>query len=147
MSAVYDHIGLATQDLDRSIAFYRDVMGFEFSTRRRLRDGREQAAFLLGECTFILFRAPHGRYVEKVRRPRSGVHHLAFALEPKEYDAVIEGCKAGGVKIMRQALNRGARGLGLATYFYDPDGNDIEIKKYEELPEKSPNYSAKGFYM
>jgi hypothetical protein len=27
-------------------------------------------------------------------------------------------------------MNKGARGEGLATYFCDPDGNELEIKKY-----------------
>ncbi|MFT5367815.1 MAG: extradiol dioxygenase family protein [Candidatus Latescibacterota bacterium] len=28
-------------------------------------------------------------------------------------------------------MNKGAQGEGLATYFRDPDGNELEIKKYE----------------
>jgi catechol-2,3-dioxygenase len=30
-------------------------------------------------------------------------------------------------------MNKGAFGDGLATYFSDPDGNALEIKKYSEM--------------
>ncbi|MFQ5911868.1 MAG: VOC family protein [Nitrospinota bacterium] len=143
MAPSFDHIGLATPDLDRSVAFYRDVMGFELISRRPMNDGA-RAVFRVGEGLLVLFHRPHAGYVEKVRKPRSGVHHLAFWFEPKEYEGIIERCKANGVEIMMQELNQGAKGTGLATYFYDPDGNDIEIKKYEDLPEHA-EYMAEGY--
>ncbi|MDP6482289.1 MAG: VOC family protein [Nitrospinota bacterium] len=147
MSPTFDHIGLATLDLERSIAFYEDVMGFGFSSRRRLSDGREQAVFLIGEGILVLFQSPSENYVEKARRVRSGMHHLAFALEPEEYNRVIERCETAGVAIMRQAINSGAQGMGLATYFYDPDGNDIEIKKYDGIPDGFEGFTAEGYHL
>ncbi len=134
MSPCFDHIGLLTADLDRSVAFYRDVMGFEFVSRRARKDGNEQAVFRVGEGLVIL--RAEGRSVDKGCGPASGMHHLALCLEPKEYDAVIEACRRAGVEVARQTLNKGARGIGLATYFRDPDGNSLEIKKYSGLPEK-----------
>ena len=147
MSPDFDHVGLATPDLERSIAFYRDVMGFEFSSRRRLGDGREQAAFQIGERILVLFHGPDGHYIEKPRQPRSGMHHLAFALEPGEYDSLLERCKTAGVRIMYQSVNQGAKGTGLATYFYDPDGNDIEIKKYEGFPDDLEDSKAEDYHL
>ncbi len=135
MGLYYDHVAFATKDLDRSLAFYRDVMGFEFSSRRHLKDGREQAVFHVGEGILVLFHHTDDRYVEKVRKPRSGVHHLAFGMDAAAYDAVVDRCKASEVEIRRQEVNSGAKGEGCATYFYDPDGNEIEIKKYEDAPD------------
>ena len=135
MSPCFDHIGLLTAELDRSVAFYRDVLGFEFVSRRSGKGGNEQAVFRVGDGLVIL--RAEGRSVAKGRNSASGMHHLAFCLEPKEYDAVIEACQRGGVEVTRQALNKGARGIGLAAYFRDPDGNHLEIKKYSELPEKT----------
>ena len=144
MCPAYDHVGLATPDLDRAIAFYRDVMGFEFLSRRSLGDDREQATFQLGECILVIFYGP-GLYQEKVKQPRSGIHHLAFVLEPDEYEGVLERMKSHGVPVMFQSVNRGAYGIGLATYFYDLDGNDIEIKRYENVPEDFEDFFAEGY--
>ena len=46
----------------------------------------------------------------------------------------MKRCEEQDVRIERAAINSGAKGKGLATYFYDPDGNEIEIKKYVEDP-------------
>ncbi|MFQ5913178.1 MAG: VOC family protein [Nitrospinota bacterium] len=146
MGIFYDHVAFATTDLDLSIAFYRDVMGFEFSNRYHLEDGREQAVFHIGEGVLVLFHHKDGRYVEKVRKPRSGVHHLAFGMDAAQYDAVVGRCEAKGVEIQRQHVNSGAKGEGYATYFYDPDGNEIEIKKYEEDP-NFKDFEAPGYHV
>ena len=132
MGLFYDHVALAVTDLDRAIAFYQGVMGFEGGTRKFLKDGREQATFHVGEGILVLFHLP--RYLQVQRSPRSGLHHLAFGLDPKEYDAIVRRCKESGVRIERAEKNSGAMGMGLATYFYYPDGNEIEIKKYVEDP-------------
>lgn len=147
MGCFYDHVALASTDLDRSVAFYRDVMGFELSSRRLLKDNREQAVFHVGEGVLVIFSHEDGRYAEKVRKPRSGVHHLAFGMDAPDYDAVVERCRAGGVEIRRQEINRGAKGKGYATYFYDPDGNEIEIKKYVEGDPGFVEYTAEGYHV
>lgn len=134
MGLFFDHVALATTDLEQSIAFYRNVMGFEFSSRRNLEDGREQAVFHIGEGVLVLFAHGDGRYVEKVRKPRSGIHHLAFGMDAASFDGVLERCQDYNVKILRKEKNSGAKGLGYAAYFYDPNGNEIEIKKYEDDP-------------
>ncbi len=132
MDLFYDHIALAVTDIDRSIAFYHGVMGLTGGKRHFQKDGREQAIFGVGEGILVLFHLP--RYEPKKRSPRSGMHHLAFGLDPKDYDAIVKRCEEQDVRIERAAINSGAKGKGLATYFYDPDGNEIEIKKYVEDP-------------
>jgi catechol 2,3-dioxygenase-like lactoylglutathione lyase family enzyme len=127
-----DHVALATTNLEQSIAFYRSVMGFDFSSRRHLKDGREQAVFHIGEGVLILFFHADGRYVDKVRRPRSGVHHLAFGMDAAAFDGVIERCKDYHVEVLRKDINSGAKGEGYAAYFYDPDGNEIEIGRQRD---------------
>ena len=77
----------------------------------------------------VLIRCDEGM-TEADRRRRSGMHHLAFCLSPDHYEAVLERCRSGGIEILREAFNSGARGQGHAAYFLDPDGNHIEIKHY-----------------
>ncbi len=131
MNVFYDHVALAVTELERSLDFYRDILGLDYSSTRQLPDGRYQAVFHVGEEILVLFRHEDGRYSEKIRKPRSGIHHLAFRMSASSYDAVVDRCESNGVTIRRQEVNSGALGEGYATYFYDPDGNEIEIKKYE----------------
>ena len=144
MGIFYDHVALASTDPDRSVAFYRDVMGFQLSSRKLLDDGREQAVFHIGDGILVVFHHEDNRYVGKIKKPRSGMHHLAFGMNAPEFDAILDRCKAGGVTVRRLEYNSGAKGLGFAAYFYDPDGNEIEIKKYEPDPDfqehSAPDY-------
>ena len=146
MGLFFDHVALATTNLEQSIAFYKQVMGFEFSRRRHLKDGREQAVFHIGEGVLVLFHHPDGRYIDKVRKPRSGVHHLAFGMDAATFDGVIERCKDYNVEIMRKEINSGAKGEGYAVYFNDPNGNEIEIKKYEDDP-NFEDHTSPGYHV
>ncbi|OGG43870.1 MAG: hypothetical protein A3F84_27530 [Candidatus Handelsmanbacteria bacterium RIFCSPLOWO2_12_FULL_64_10] len=125
VSVCFDHVSLRVTDLDRSVAFYRDVVGLEFVSRRE----DAQAVFRVGEALLVLFCRPEYRPVSP--EVKSGTDHIAFCLDAGRYDALLGRLKAGGLVLRGPTMNRGARGEGLATYFRDPDGNELEIKKYE----------------
>ena len=89
-----------------------------------------QAVFRVGEALLVLFCRPEYRAVSP--EVKSCTDHIAFCLDGKSYDALLERLKAGGLVLRGPTMNKGARGEGLATYFRDPDGNELEIKKYGE---------------
>ncbi len=136
MKKMIEHVALRITDLNRSIAFYRDVMGFSPVGRRKIADGNiEQIVFRVGEDVLVLFFSDSFRS-EKIPS-QTGVDHVAFSLEKNEYYQVIERLKKNGVKIHRgEVKNLGAFGIGYATYFYDPDNIEIEIKRYDDPPEE-----------
>ena len=123
------HIHLKVSDLERSIAFYRDVLGFEVT----LRYG-DQAAFLaagnyhhhIGLNTWeSLGGAP-------APKGHAGMYHVAFVYPDRAAlgRAVAEVQKAG-VNIYGAADH----GVSEAVYFDDPDGNGIEL--YWDRPHKT----------
>ncbi|MSS69934.1 MAG: hypothetical protein EXS64_00440 [Candidatus Latescibacteria bacterium] len=126
MSICFDHVSLRVTDLDRSVTFYRDVVGLEFVSRRE----NAQGVFRVGEALLVLFCRPEYRPVSE--EVKSGTDHIAFCLDTAGYDALLGRLKAGGLVLRGPTMNKGARGEGLATYFRDPDGNELEIKKYDE---------------
>ena len=126
MSVCFDHVSLRATDLDRSVAFYREVVGLELVSRRE----NAQAVFRGGEALLVLFCRPEYRPVSE--GVKSGTDHIAFCLDAGSYDALLERLKSGGLVLRGPTLNKGARGDGLATYFRDPDGNELEIKKYDQ---------------
>ncbi len=63
--------------------------------------------------------------------------HFSISLPDEEYDAVLRCLKDRGYTPHRGLVkNLGAFGLGYATYFYDPDNIEVEIKRYDDPPEQ-----------
>ena len=155
MKKMIEHVALRVTDLDRSIAFYRDVMGFKPVGRREIADGHiTQVVFRVGEDVLVLFYNPNfqkadveldfdsrqiSAYVsgKAERKWSGGMDHVAFSMDEEEYHAVIERVKKHGYKVHRgEEKNLGAFGVGYATYFYDPDNIEVEIKRYDDPPEQ-----------
>ena len=136
MKKMIEHVALRVTDLNRSINFYRDVMGFSPVGRRKISNGEiEQIVFRVGEDVLVLFFSEY--FISENLSSKSGVDHVAFSLEENEYFRLIERLKDNDIKVHRgEERNLGAFGIGYATYFYDPDNIEIEIKRYENPPEQ-----------
>ena len=58
MKAVLDHIGIAVQDLDKALAFYRDALGLEVETPEEVYSQRVRAHFIpVGQSSIELLEA------------------------------------------------------------------------------------------
>ena len=165
MKKMIEHVALRVTDLERSVTFYRDVMGFKPVGRRPIAGGKiDQVVFRVGEDVLVLFYSPDfekagedlrhdSRQISDFlsgqaggRKWRGGMDHIAFCMDEAEYNAVIERVKKHGVHIHRgEEKNLGAFGVGYATYFYDPDNIEVEIKRYDDPPEQpGPEWYASG---
>ena len=61
MKTMIEHVALRVTDLERSIDFYRKVMGFEPVSRRMIGNGAiEQVVFRVGEDVLVLFYSHQG---------------------------------------------------------------------------------------
>jgi len=102
-----EEIAFEVEDLERSIAFYRDVLGLPLYSR-----GPEQAWFRVGAQSLALF--THGR-------AGSG-QHFAFLIPAEKAESARRALVARGFpeETMRQDD-------GLSVYVRDPDGNKIEL--------------------
>ncbi len=145
MKRMIEHVALRVTNLERSIAFYRDVMGLAPVGRRAIHDGAiEQVVFRVGEDVLVLFHSD--AFVPEDVEVRGGVDHVAFCFDDAGYHAVIERLRAAGREPHRgEEKNLGAFGVGYATYFHDPDNIEIEIKRYDDPPEQpGPEWYESG---
>lgn len=126
---------LYVEDLEPSVAFFRDVMGLAVMVDM----GRGAAFDAGGQGVLLLFR--RGASVEDMPSPAGlvpghdgrGPLHMAFAIAPDQYDPWHRHLVEAGVTI-RGEVNwpRGGRSL----YFEDPDGHVLELA----TPGLWPNY-------
>ena len=140
------HTGLTVSDLDRSVVFYRDLLGLELiaqwdSSQPYLRT---VVGFPDGELRIALLRLPGeagaaGHHLEllEYRVPRGargdprtcnpGNVHVAFRVE--DLDATYHELRAKGVRFksapveVTHGRNRGAK----AVYLLDPDDITLEM--------------------
>lgn len=115
------HVHLKVADLDRAIAFYRDVLGFEVQQRFGT-----SAAFLSagGYHHHIGLNTWESRGGQAPARGTTGLYHVAFLYPDRAAlgRAVAQVIRAG------VALDGAAdHGVSEAVYFTDPDGNGIEL--------------------
>lgn len=140
-----NHVGISVADLDRSIAFYRDLLGMEvvvqgtfegaqYEDILRLKGVQGKVALLrIGNAQIELFQFAHP--VPKPADPNYPVsdHRIShFCLNVRDIDAEYDRLVAAGVVFHCPPLL--FFGTAKATYGRDPDGNVFEL--LEMLPGK-----------
>ena len=116
-----DHLVLTVADLDRAIAFYRDVLGMRLETF-----GADRQALVFGRQKINLHLAGH-EFEPKAARPTPGSADLCF-IAATPLAQVIQHLQTHGVAIVEGPVQRtGATGPILSVYVRDPDQNLIEI--------------------
>ena len=103
------HIGISVNDMERSVAFYRDVLGFEVVGTGEAFDEEDEpldlqdvhllsTAMKCGDCQIELlqFLSPQGR-AEAPNMSDAGCVHMALAV--KDIHAVYEKLLAAGAQV------------------------------------------------
>ncbi|KOX27871.1 MULTISPECIES: VOC family protein [unclassified Streptomyces] len=141
------HVGLNVTDLERSLAFYADVLGFEVLARGA-EEGREHA-FLGRDGALVLTLWQQAEGAHDPGRP--GLHHLAFEAESLDRVRAAEAAlTARGAVFAYEGVvahREGAASGGI--FFHDPDGTRLEIsvpKGAETAPAPSGTAPACGFF-
>src|SRR5438105_5868724 len=121
------HVHLTVADLDRAVAFYRDVLGFEVTTRYGT-----DAVFLSagGYHHHIGLNTWAGRGAAPPPEGTTGLYHLAILLpDRRALAAVVRRVIDAGIPLEGAADH----GVSEAVYVRDPDGNGVEL--YHDRPE------------
>lgn len=136
-----DHTGITVANLDRSLAFWRDVLGFELSHRANQTGdlAREITGVPGAEISIAVLKAP-GHKIELLEyhapsdRKRASlrpcdVGSVHVALTVDNLDAVLSTIAASGWKAAGkpQTLKSGPNAGKRVIYVRDPDGTTIEL--------------------
>ncbi len=128
-----DHIVLNTPDQERALAWYTGVLGLAGERVEEWRRGEVPfPSVRIDAGTIIdLFRA-EGRSPATVSAdPETlNLNHFCLVMPAADWEAMLE---AGQIPVERGPSNVfGARGMGVSIYTRDPDGNVVELRRYED---------------
>ena len=119
-----DHLVLTVADIDATARYYHEVLGME-----KVTFGEERVAMIFGEQKINLHQ--HGaEFKPHACAPTPGSADLCFITDSK-IELMQTHLREHGIGIVDGPVRRtGALGPIESLYFYDPDGNLIEVSCY-----------------
>jgi len=155
-----DHTGITVSNLERSLEFWQNVLGFEFSHRAHQKG--EMAEEITGvkgaELKLAVVKSPSGHKIELLEylaptdrkkdvylRPCDvGSVHVAFTAD--NLDTVLEKIAASGWKAAGkpQTLTTGPNAGKRVIYVRDPDGTTVEFMQQKETERQNVQNSVRA---
>lgn len=117
-----DHLVLNVADVERSLAWYTEMLGL---------DGVRVESWRRGAVPFPSVRVDDATIIDLLAAPRVGTNmdHLCLVVDAADVDAAVGDPRFTVVD--GPDWRFGARGDGWSVYVLDPDGNTVELRTYE----------------
>ena len=115
------HTALISRDVETTVRFYQDVLGFPLTELIENRDypGSSHFFFDIGNGNLLAFFDFPGLDVGPYAEVLGGLHHMAISVEPERWGALVERLTEAGVEHVIHS--------GVSVYFRDPDGARFEL--------------------
>lgn len=130
------HVHLKVSDLDRALAFYRDLLGFELTTTYGT-----QAAFVSagGYHHHIGLNTWHSKDAPPASKEGVGLYHTAIVYPTrKDLAFILQRLQTASYPL----TGASDHGVSEALYLDDPDGNGVEL--YWDRPRDLWPHNADG---
>ncbi|HIC8754848.1 VOC family protein [Elizabethkingia anophelis] len=119
-----DHIVLTVADIEKTVQFYTEVLGFELVTF-----GDNRKALRFGNQKINLHQKGH-EFEPKALYPTSSSADICFITETNVED-ILKELRAKNIQITEGIVERtGALGKIHSVYLRDPDSKLIELSNY-----------------
>src|SRR5262249_37565134 len=144
------HVGICVSDLERSLRFYRDLLGFSLEhqlevageptdTLLRLRGTKLRALYLTRDgvrIELLHFASPPAPAARERVMNEHGLTHLSFRVA--DLDAMLAALRAAGVGVLEETVLRFPEFQSAACFITDPDGQLIELVEAPGDPAAPP---------
>lgn len=143
MKAILDHVGIAVQDVDKALAFYRDALGLKVEAPEDVATQRVRAYVIpAGQGALELLEAtaadsPIAKYLDK-RGP--GIHHITLRVD--DIHAALAHLKARDVRLVDQEPRPGAEGALVA--FIHPSATHGVLVELKQPPLMGPTLTVQS---
>jgi catechol 2,3-dioxygenase-like lactoylglutathione lyase family enzyme len=115
------HLALLSGDVEKTIAFYQDLLEFPLTELFENRDyqGSTHFFFDIGNGNLLAFFDFPGLDLEDYAEVLGGLHHIAISVAPDRWDHLRAKLESRGVETTIMS--------GSSIYFSGPDGERLEL--------------------
>ena len=115
------HVALLSSDVERTVRFYQQVLGFPLTEIIENRDykGSNHFFFDIGHGNLLAFFDFPGLDLGPYKEVLGGLHHIAISVEPARWRRLRASLDSAGVDYEFES--------GTSIYFHDPDGARLEL--------------------
>ena len=117
-----DHVAINVKDLNKAVEFYTKVLGLKITQREPSKPGIE---FFLdcGPSLLGIIQATDLSQSHPFQNEGLGANHFSFRIPAEDFDRMLEHLESHHMKIEFAKK----REKSWSLYFYDPDGNKLEM--------------------
>jgi catechol 2,3-dioxygenase-like lactoylglutathione lyase family enzyme len=118
------HFAVLSSDVERTIAFYQDLLEFPLAELFENRDYRGSTHFFfdVGHGNYLAFFDFPGLDLGEYREVLGGLHHIAISVTSEHWDKLVAKLEAAGIETLIVG--------GSSVYFAGPDGERLELLSY-----------------
>jgi catechol 2,3-dioxygenase-like lactoylglutathione lyase family enzyme len=115
------HVALLSSNVERTIRFYQDVLGFPLTDIFENRDyrGSNHFFFDIGHGNLLAFFDFPGLDLGPYAEVLGGLHHISISVEPETWERLKGRLEEEGIDYLLES--------GSSIYFRDPDGARLEL--------------------
>jgi methylmalonyl-CoA epimerase len=135
MKAVLDHVGIAVQDVDRALAFYRDALGLDVHDTEDVLSQRVRAHFIpAGGASLELLEgtAADSAITKYLERRGPGLHHITLRVD--DIRAALVQLKARGIRLVDEEPRPGAEGA-LVAFIHPSAAHGVLVELKQPPPD------------
>ena len=136
-----DHVAINVRDIDQAVHFYTNVIGLNITEREPSKPGIEYfldcGSSLIGIIQAKDFSSQHSFAQEGL-----GANHFSFRVHSNDFEAMIKRLEENNVTIEFAKK----REKSWSLYFYDIDGNKLEVTSWPLEDNVAPEKRVKEIY-
>jgi methylmalonyl-CoA epimerase len=134
MRAVLDHVGIAVQNLDEALAFYRDALGLHVEDPEEVATQRVRTHFIPTGAAALELLEPtvdESAVAKYLARRGPGLHHITLRVD--DIRAALAHLKARGVRVIDEEPRRGAE-EALVAFIHPSAAHGVLVELKEAAP-------------